>query len=269
MQSSRQLSIPRSGTSTRLLYSEIADRAKLTTFAAWQTPEKGTPKRVVIRLDGEASGDGYPCAVATVRYSIGGLTREVDVDCAGQSALVVWADSVDVTAKWDTRRIARIAAYSEGGVQPASWQSLAASISAGADAGDQGAADARYLDVIRPDIEIPQEGGFLSLHPIPFGARGLRFLDGYASGAVISTPELASFIAFTAQPLIAGTLPSAPQNGVIEYVTNGATDTSLIIVPSCAKQLWFMYAFPNAISDLAAPAFIEWILSPNSVPNGY
>jgi len=267
MASSRNLAIPRSGSQQLNLVDNAPDPAQEIVFAAWQTPEEKTPKRVVIRCDGNivdesspdsAFGGGIPCGVVSVRYSIGGYVREILVDATNQSSLTVWAETVEVRALWDRRRITRT------GI-PCQKQIVAASCSA-AEVGDQGPADARWIDALFPDAttgspEDPATFNQWSIHPIPQGARGVRFLDALVAGAMFSVPGATRIIAWSAD-----TFARYP-DGLIQLNTNGATDTSILIAPPCARFLFL--AFPGASSffdNLDEPTFIEWIMAPQTLP---
>lgn len=269
--SSWPLSIPRSGGSKIALDAEGRIKPTETTIAAWETPEKGegapgqypAPKRVVIRIDGDVTNgldyngaQGFPAAVVKVIYNIGTMTREVLVDCVNQSALVVWAQSVYVKTCWDKRRIERMARAN--GVLPCREQDLSAAISAW-HSGDNGVADARWLDAIEADTEDSDHISETSIHPIPVGARGFRFLDALVNGAAVSTPGLTTSIIFSA-----GEFTAMP-NGFVEAVTNGATDTAIIAVPVCAKYLFLTYP-SGTIATFDTTAWIEWILAPNTLP---
>src|SRR5262245_19509654 len=111
MATGRKLAIPRAGAGIlKLTEGKQLSGERGVTCAAWQTEEQNKdgaqpiPKRVVIRCDGTLKDQrgttqaaGYPCAVLEIRYAIGGLEKSVLVDAGGQSALTVWAQSVDVT----------------------------------------------------------------------------------------------------------------------------------------------------------------------------
>jgi len=244
-------------------------------IAAWQTTEDGTegpghysaPKRVVIRCDGDvcnqgrdiSGNQGFPAAVLQIRYTIGTLVRQVLVDCVNQSALVVWAQSVDVKTVWDRRRVSRMGIQhgETPGILPCASQDLAAAISA-CECGDSGVADARWLDCLAVDDTdgITYE---TSIHPIPDGARGFRFLDALVGGTVVSTPGLTTKIVFTA-----GEYANLPA-GFVEAVTNGATDTTIIAVPVTAKYL-ILYYPAGTIATFDTPAWLEWLIAPNTLP---
>jgi len=238
--------------------------------AAWQSPEKGAPKRVVIRCDGVLSDDaatrdaqgqlttaGFPCAVLEVRYTIGGLTKKVLVDAGGQSALTVWAESVDVEPIWDTRRIARIA----DSIAPCQEQLLGATINSDWIHGDSGPSDARWLDAIHQDIDEGEGDSEWSIHPIPEGARGVRFLDALVGGAMFSVPGATEVIAWSADTF------SQYPNGAVQFNTNGATDTSILIVPAGAR--WLFLSFQSGtIATFDVPSWIEWIMAPATL-SGY
>ena len=238
--------------------------------AAWQSHEKGVPKRVVIRCDGfvrdisverDAGGSvveyGFPCAVLNVRYTIGAYEREVMVDAVNQSALVVWAISVEVTPEWDERRISRLDTYD---IKPSRDQYLAAAISECC--GDEGQADARWLDMIRVDQTVlgPGEATFeVSIHPIPNGARGVRFLNATVEGDPVSVPDLAQQVTFVTDDQAWLT----SNTGIVETAVDGLTNQSQIMVPAVARFL--IVAFPQGtIETFDTPTWLEWILSPVS-----
>jgi len=243
-------------------------------IAAWKTPEQGegsdgnrtAPKRVVVRVDGYVSdqhdingSQGFPCAMVQVIYRVGGFTREVLVDAVNQSALVVWAETVEVKSIWDKRRIARLAAFEfdeeSAPVLPCISQDIACAISAWHD-GDTGAADARWLDMIA--IDATTDTLEISTHVVPNGARGVRFLNGLTTAFVpVRLANLAQFIVFA----------TGPNGGFIESVDNGLTDQSTIAVPVCAKML--SIAFPlGTLATCASPVWLEWIMAPATVGNG-
>jgi hypothetical protein len=269
MTSSAKLAIPRSGVQQLNLINGAPDTRQEITFAAWQSPEKGVPKRVVIRCDGHIVDEqceqglgvhngGLPCGMVNVRYTIGGYVREVLIDATNQSSLTVWAETVDVTAIWDRRRIVRTG-------NPCKKQIVAASCSV-CECGDTGPADARWLDALALDAttgspEDPDTFVQWSIHPIPPGARGLRFLDALVSGVMFSVPGATSIIAWSAD-----TFARYP-DGIIQLNTNGATDTSILIAPPCARFLFL--GFPGAstfFEIIDEPTFIEWIIAPNTLP---
>lgn len=265
MATGRRLSIPRGGSAilTRKDGKETPKEMG-NTIAAWQTEERDAPKRIVVRTDGqlkdqldEDKNAGFPCAVLRIDYSSGGLEKSVLIDPHGQSALTLWCNSCEVTPIWDARRIERIANF----YTPARQQLLAATINTDAEDGDTGAADARWIDAIRVDAETGNDGSTTewSIHPIPEGARGVRFLDTLVNGAMTSVPGLTTIIAWSAD-----TFSNYPK-GAVQFNTNGATDTSILIVPTVARFLFL--AFPiSTISTFDVPSFIEWIMSPNTLP---
>lgn len=254
--SGRHLSIPRSGSQKLVLRAGAPDPSLEIVIAAWQTPEKGIPKRMVIRIDGnvidentEEDTKGFPCGMVQVRYSIGGYVREVLIDATNQSALTVWAETIEVQAIWDTRRIARL--LTQYSVLPDLSQMVAASIS-GCECGDTGIADARWLDVLAGDVE--GETTIISLHPVPNGARGVRFLNGIAGGAIVRMANTATFINFYASKAIEA-------NSFVETANNNVTDQAIINVPTTARLL--AITLPDStLDDLDSPAFIEWVMSP-------
>jgi len=255
--SGRQLAIPRSGSQKLVLNAAGApDSSKEIVLAAWQTPNKGIPKRMVIRIDGNVIDEndkngakGFPCAMVQVRYSIGGYVREVFIDATNQSALTVWAETIEVQALWDPRRIARLLAqYS---VLPDLSQMVAAAIS-GCECGDTGIADARWLDVLNGDTV--GETTVISLHPVPNGARGVRFLNGIAGGAIVRMANVATMINFYASK-------SVEANAFVETANNNVTDQAIINVPTTARLL--AITLPDStLDDLDSPAFIEWVMAP-------
>lgn len=266
--SSGPMAIPRAGVA-RMSVDADGRLSREELIAGWTTPEVGdgsngnrtAPKRVVIRVDGYVSnqsdinGDvGFPCAIVQVIYRVGGFTREVLVDAVNQSALVVWAESVEVKSVWDLRRIARLAAISNGEspspIFPCISQDIACAISA-CDCGDTGAADARWLDMLSP---IAGESDEISLHVVPNGARGVRFLNGIASGAIVRMANTATFINFYAS--------KAPEaNAFVETANNNVTDQAIINVPTTAQLL--AITFPSGtLESLDSPSWIEWVMSP-------
>lgn len=271
MATGRKLAVPRAGAGIlQLVSGKQLSQERGVTCAAWQTEEQNQdgaqpiPKRVVIRCDGTIKDQrgptqsaGYPCGVLEVRYAIGGLEKTTLVDAVSQqSALTVWAQSVDVTPVWDTRRIQRLANL---GFEPCRSQLIGAAINSNQGAGDVGAADARWLDVINTDSD--DETTEFSIHPIPDGARGLRFLDTLVSGVMTSVPALTSMIAWSADNF--NNFPT----GCIQFNTNGATDTSILIAPPLARFLFL--GFPtDTIGSFDIPSFIEWIMAPATLP-GY
>jgi len=264
MATGRRLAVPRAGAGILKLKSgKQQSQERGVICAGWQTEEQNQdgaqpiPKRVVIRCDGVLKDQrgptvnaGYPCGVLEIRYAIGGLERTVLVDAVQQSALTVWAQSVDVTPVWDDRRIERLANLN---AQPCREQLLGAAINSSQGAGDMGPADARWLDVINADSD--DETTEFSIHPIPNGARGLRFLDTLVSGVMTSVPALTSMIAWSAD-----TFDNFPV-GCVQFNTNGATDTSILIAPPLARFLFL--GFPSGtLTTFDLPSFIEWIIAP-------
>jgi len=238
--------------------------------SAWQSPEKGAPKRVVIRCDGVLSDEaatrdaqgqlttaGFPCAVLEVRYTIGGLTKKVLVDALSQSALAVWAESVDVEPVWDMRRIARIA----DSIAPCQEQLLAATANSNQGVGDTGVADARWLDAIHQDFDEGEGDPEWSIHPIPEGARGVRILNAKIGGTIVSLQDAAEQIIFSAD-----SFPRLP-NGAVEYFIDDDTvpPTSIIIVPTVARFLFLAFN-SGTIATFDSPAWIEWIMAPATLP---
>lgn len=265
MENSHALTVPLTGTG-RL---SLVDGKRLTSqlgmiCAAWQNITAKTPVRVVIRVDGQANksrGDAveFPCAVLRVDYTQGGLARTVKIDCADQqSALVVWADSVECIPEWDDRRIERIAAT----YKPKPENIITAAISAG-EQGDFGAADARWLDAIH--VDATTETHEVSIHPIPFGARGVRFLNTLVSGANFSVPNAALFIAWSAEPWLFPDSTVAFPKGLVQVNIHGETDTSILIAPPVAKYLFLIFT-KGTIASFDVPSFLEWDYSPDTLP---
>jgi len=257
--SGRQLAIPRSGSQKLTLRAGAPDPSLEIVIAAWQSPEKGVPKRMVVRIDGNVinenttdnpgSTKGFPCGMVQVRYSIGGYVREVFIDATNQSALTVWAETVEVQAIWDRRRITRLS--EQYGVLPDFSQMVAASIS-GCDCGDTGIADARWLDALVGDTV--GETAVISLHPVPNGARGVRFLNGISGGAIVRMANTATQIDFYASGVVAA-------NSFVETANNNVSDQGIINVPTTAKLL--AITFPDStLDDLDSPSWIEWVISP-------
>jgi len=233
-------------------------------IAAWQTDENKAPKRCVIRCDSrfrtqddEDAAAGFPCGVLRIDYTVGGIAKTVLVDSVCQSALVVWANSVEVRAAWDERRITRLATADR---LPWKSQLVAAAINADSRVGDTGPADARWLDMLAVD-QTGDDDDEWSIHPIPEGARGVRFLNALASGANVRTADTASLIVFSAD-----TFASYPR-GIVESAIDGFTDQSVVMVPAGAR---FMFVkFPaGTIGDFDEPAWVEWIMAPNSLFGG-
>jgi hypothetical protein len=229
---------------------------------------------VVVRCDGNIfkvrdyqNAIGFPCAVLRVDYSIGGYQRSVLIDAVNQSGLVVWVNSLEVTPVWDARRIERLTtgtlALDMGEVYPCLEQTLAAAASACCN--DTGEADARYLDVLNVDGTSetggdPPETLEWSFHPVPNGARSVRFLNATQDGAPIGVADAATLIIF-----IAGTPDEylASGEGFLSSVNNGLTDTSQIIVPVDATHL--LIAFPeDTLAGYDSRSWLEWHIGPSN-----
>jgi hypothetical protein len=236
---------------------------QLVIIAAWETKEHKAPKRCVVRIDGiirdqldESKAPGFPCAMVSVQYSIGGLARRVLIDAVNQSALVVWAESIEVLAAWDERRVTRLAAQS---VKPCREQQVAAAINSDETVGDTGPADARWLDVLNADSTTDTVEW--SIHEIPTGARGVRFLNALVSGANFETANKANFIAFSAD-----TFASYPA-GLVELAIDDLTDQAVVIVPTGARYLFIQ--FPSGtVASFDEPSWIEWIMAPATLFGG-
>lgn len=281
--SSSKLAIPLSGVGrlTRTAANLPETGQEGNTLAAWQGESKGeynpstiNPTRVVVRCDGNIAkvqdyqdAIGFPCAVLRVDYTIGGYARSVLVDAVNQSGLVVWCKSLEVTPVWDTRRIERLTtgtlATDMGEVFPCMQQVLAAAASACCN--DTGEADARYLDVL--NIDGTSEGGGdppstfeWSFHPVPNGARSVRFLNVTEAGAPIGVADAATLIVF-----ITGTPAAylASGAGFLSSVNNGLTDTSQIIVPVDATHM--LVSFPTGtLAGYDSRTWLEWHLAPSN-----
>jgi hypothetical protein len=264
-ETSRKLATPRTGSQALTRVGGRAVSSEEGLIAAWQSTEAKAPKRCVVRVDGkivnqlaEDDSAGFPCVVARVDYSIGGLAKTVYIDCQSQSALVLWCESLEVTATWDERRVTRLATFNQ---LPCRKQMVAAAINSEANVGDTGPADARWLDMLSADETTEDPAAEWSIHPIPEGARGVRFLNALASEANVQTADVATFIIFSAC-----TFNKYP-SGLVETAINGFTDQSVIIVPPGARYLFV--AFPvGTIGDFDVPAWIEWIMAPNTLFGG-
>jgi hypothetical protein len=116
-----------------------------------------------------------------------------------------------------------------------------------------GPADARWLDVINVDDD--DETTEFSIHPIPDGARGVRFLDTLVNGVMYSTLGATQLVAWSAD-----TFDNFPI-GVVQVNANTAADTGILIVPPLARFLFIAYP-SGTISTFDIPAFIEWIIAP-------
>lgn len=265
MKTGTTLTVGRTGSSflDRVDGKAVSDQQVI--IAAWQTKEAKAPKRCVVRLDGNlASSDavdedgspGFPCAMVSVQYAIGGLSRKVLIDCIGQSALVLWAESIEVLATWDERRVSRLAAQN---VKPCKRQQVAAAINSDDTVGDTGPADARWLDVLAVDDSSDTDE--TSVHEIPAGARGVRFLNALASGANVKTADAATFIVFSAQPY------SAYPAGIVETAIDGLTDQSVILVPAGARYMFVKFA-SGTIASFDEPSWVEWVMAPNTLFGG-
>lgn len=235
---------------------------ELLTFAAWQSPDLTVPKRVVIRCDGlendyrDADGaPGFPCGVAIVRITIGGLTKEVKVDCLTQSALVVWANSVDVTAHRDEARVTALAAWN---VKPAANQTIAAAISSACDCGDSGSADARYLCPVdlNPEADQPQ---FL-VFEVPHSARLLRLLPGASSAPALVDWSAGGVVYFSANDPI----KTSSLVGMIEAADATSTRRTFT-VPANARFMVLVIPAGEALATLDQIPWLEWVLAPSSV----
>jgi hypothetical protein len=207
---------------------------------------------MVVRVDGliknaldSQGASGFPCGVALVRYTIGGLTREIMVDAVTESGLTVWAESIDVTAVRDEVRIARLAASVSGAVLPCTEQAIAAAIS-GCECGDTGFTNARYLDMVNlVDSDAAQVVAF----KVPPNARVLRLLNTLDNaGAVLDW--------FGSHVIGLQFWAIAPGVGLIEAVK---PPKASVAVPADAR---FMTFNVNATgSDTAEqPIWVEWIM---------
>lgn len=263
-ESSRKLSTPRTGSQILTRVNGKAVETELILIAAWQSTEPRCPKRCVVRCDGlcrttknEVGGSGFPCGVLLVDYTIGGLSKSVLVDAQCQSALVLWAESIEVRAAWDERRVTRLATVDR---LPWASQSVAASINSDANLGDQGPADARWLDMLAVDATGDDDDEW-SIHPIPEGARGVRFLNALASGANVETADTATLIVFSADMF------ASYPTGIVETAIDGLTDQAVVMVPAGARFLFVQFP-AGTIAGFDEPSWLEWVMSPNSLFGG-
>lgn len=242
-------------------------------IAAWQTPDTGVPKRIVVRCDGrvnnvkDADGNpGFPCGVLLVRYTIGGLTREVKVDCLSESALTVWAESVDVQAYRDDARIAALAAFPWGPLKPCSKQVVTVAISP---AGDTGHADARYLDALLIPPATEEGDDFDVWLAVPPNARLLRLLpnvsgeDGDASATVIDWVANVSYLLWTVSGQRGGNATAI--EAVMPY--DGSMTQTVFTVPADAQwvKVRMSGGFYEQVNQTVGPIFAEWIMAPATV----
>ena len=288
--SGRQLSIKRTGGGLLTLLPAgiggvnpgpllIPDPAQEVAIAGWQTAEHGVPHRCVVRCDGWiqqvignlASGNpgfqsehGFPCGVLRVDYSIGGYQRSVMVECINQSALVVWAESIEVTKLWNRPRFDTLQEWFTvtGDDFPGMCinQRVAAAISLDDRGGDTGEADARYWDIIPFNNTEASASDASYLFEIPAGARALRLLDGSDNGVLIPFDTYLTGIgwATTAKP---AALVTAGPMGIL-YQDKVPTDSCALEVPPNATHLILAYT-PVAEGPMPTlPFLIEWVLAP-------
>lgn len=269
MNDGRKLAIKRTnGIRLKLRDSGTPDPGQEIMIAGWQSEQHGVPMRCVVRVDGKIQGPapvddndfnvGYPCAVLKVDYSIGGMVRTTLIDAVNQSALVVWAESIEVVAVWDRRRIDRLESFYSGlestNPGPCLEQLLACAISVST--GDTGAADARYLDVVAWDNS---EAG-QSVHPIPPGARGVRLLNASdTTGTAVLISDALTAVKWGNE-----------RNGEVPYIHQEdieCLDCGCVLdVPAGTGYLTLDLAPPaGPVVTLASPFFIEWILAPGSI----
>lgn len=269
----RHLAIPRSGVKILTLLNDKVDPGAEETIAAWQSPQQGVPKRVVIRCDGhviDATGSnasaptepGNACAVIRVRYTIGGYSREVIVDAVNQSSLVIWAVTVEAMAIWDRTRIAALQTWYDalgessvfqGG--PCQSQIVAAAISA-CECGDEGNADARFLQVLQgvtDDVESVE---------IPPGARAVRFLNGTLDddGSAVIFQTLvtgpgSNGIAWG----LSGISPFIHRTDVTAMGPGATALATFVPIPAGSTILTIGW---GTVPDLSGPLWLEWIYSP-------
>lgn len=242
---------------------QIPDPAQETGIAAWQTLETGVPHRCVIRCDGwvqsnkgnlQQSGIGFPCGVLKVDYAIGGYNRTTLIEAVNQSALVVWAESIEVTKVWDIDRFNALKTWWEGQENNFPGMSLeqrvAVAISLDDRGGDTGEADARHWDVVSF-----KNAPITSSHRIPDGARALRLLDGSTgSDAIAPFSDYLTGIKWSDQP------DGFNQIGSILYQDPIPDGNCALEVPPVATHLHLTYA--TFTTDIAAPFIIEWVLAP-------
>jgi hypothetical protein len=235
-------------------------------MAAWQTPIKGAPMRVVIRCDGNildhranfiapgSFSNGFPCGVLNVRYASGGYVRETLVDCVNQSALVVWADNVEVTAQWDRRRIARMFPGSIAPLVPRQLPCLSQALASAISVDDQGEANARWLDAIFADVANPG-GTFWSIHPIPPGARAIRILRGVRNPTTVFPAVPGNIAQYEGYWSANNELPTAPfaLQGVVDRFTNPCYDAA-INIPAGSEFLILLHTDIDTV-----PFNSEWV----------
>lgn len=254
----RNLSVARTG-GTILKRSDAGKSVATaeTIIAEWQCPVTNTPERCVIRCDGRLQDKepvGYPCGVLRIDYSIGGFqVQTCYIDCVNQSALVVWANSIEVIPVWDERRIERLAAFFNGlevenpGI--ISEQKVAASITVE----DTGVADARWLDV----ITFNNTDDATSIHPIPPGARGCRFLNSTLSGS----GDIAPISDYLTRIRWAATADDSTTFNIHQDAV--PSDSCALDVPAGTTHLFLDFTAIDA--TLTTPFWVEWIMSPVSL----
>jgi hypothetical protein len=249
------------------------------TIAAWQTEETGVPHRCVVRCDGwiqqrignlaqNLTETGFPCGVLRVDYSIGGYQRSVMVEAVNQSALVVWAETIEVSKVWRRDRINTLSNWFEtvkGGGEGNPWPGLCISqrvgtaISLDDRGGDTGEADARSWDIIPfTNIDPPDPQPFI--FEIPAGARALRLLNGTDdSGGLVPFSDFLTTIAWINNPNLLSA-PALGQSAV--YQDKVPTDTCALEVPPNATHLLLAYTVDTLETEMAMPFIIEWVLAP-------
>lgn len=268
----RSLSIPRTGGGLMSLVGKAGAiltppvPASEIILAGWQTYERGVPHRCVVRCDGwvqDSRGHidqrkvGFPCAVLQVDYAIGGWNKSVRIDAVNQSALVVWAESIEVRQVWDTTRIARLESFYEISANTWPGACLAQRVAAGITVDDCGPADARYWDIM-PFANGGVKGDITeTLLEIPLGARAIRMLNGSANdGSIIPFNDLLTRIAWTDDARTLG-----GEHAII-YQDTIPSDSCCIDVPPVATHVKLQYTTDNLGSEPATPFIVEWIISP-------
>jgi hypothetical protein len=184
------------------------------------------------------------------------------VEAVNQSALVVFAESIEVTKVWDRERIERLETwYAEQGDEWAGMcitQRVAAAITLelGGDI-----ADARRWDIV-PFTNLGEDGDITPFtFEIPAGARAIRFLDGNdGTGELIPFNDFLVNIGWanaTAE-VFAGT----PGPQVVVYQDRVPTDSCALDVPPNATHIVLAYETTAMEENLALPFIIEWVIMP-------
>jgi hypothetical protein len=283
MSTGRQLAQGPSGVGRLVLTPEgNPDQKRETMIACWQGVDRAIPQRLIVRCDGhiqdwrdfEGVNMGYPCAVLRVDYSIGGYQiggaggvavgsnapamRTLFVDAVNQSALTIWATSVEVVPVWDRRRISRLAAFYDqlesGSGNPCKQQHLAVAISAC----DYGPGNARWLDVVSFLNESEVENNGLSIHPVPPGARACRLLNATRSdGSIFEITDVLTAVQWA-------TFPNPDEPSSTNYVHQDTPSHCALDVPATASHLFLRFEDEADVNQVT-PFWVEWILSPEAI----